>query len=260
MGRDCANRAIVSALPSGSAKSSVTSEFGLSSSSVLGRSEAHTSATPSLVAASMNASVRYVLVGRRSSNRLTEVGTDPSCPRESVGLSFAGRVVGVLAGGVVGRVQDLGDLGDLLLDQPLDSRLERDVGSAAPLASAAHLEVHPVVLHVDELDESAMASNRGIDHGVDQFLDAGLEFFAHVATSQIDTLPEFPRRANWPSVGSAQQNQGSVSRGGRLRLRAGAASARGVTPAARSASSRTRWKVTAASSRSSAARATAAEI
>src|SRR5262245_38263615 len=104
-----------------------------------------------------------------------------------------------------------------------------------------------------------MAGDRGIDHGVDQLLDAGFEFFAHVTTSQIDTVPEFPRRANWPSVGSAQQNQGSVTRGGRLRFRAGAAKARSATPAARSASSRTRWKVTAASSRSPAARATAAE-
>src|SRR5262249_30334995 len=139
------------------------------------------------------------------------------------------------------------------------SGLERDIGSSAPLATAAHLEVHPVVLHVDELDESAVAGDSRIDHGVDQFLDAGLEFFAHVTTSQIDTLPEFPRRANWPSVGSAQQNQGRGTRGGRLRWGPGAACPRGATPAPRSASSRTRWNVTAASSRSSAARAIAAE-
>src|SRR5262245_24907824 len=259
MGRERANRSIFSALPSGSAKSSVTSEFGLSSSSVLGRSEAHTSSTPSRVAASMNASVRYVVVGRRSSNRLTDVGTDLSRPRAGVGLSLAGRVVGVLAGGVVGRVQDFGDLRNLFLDQPLDPGLERDVRSSAPLAAAPHLQVHAVVLHVDELDESAMAGDRGVDHRVDQLLDAGFEFFAHVATSQIATLPEFPRRANWPSVGSAQQNQGSVSRGGRFLLRAGGASGRGTAPATRSASSRTCWNVTAASSRPSAACATAAE-
>src|SRR4029450_10654491 len=94
--------------------------------------------------------------------------------------------------------------------------------SHAALAAAPHLEVPAIVLYVDELDESAMAGDRRVDHGLDQFLDAGLEFFAHVITSQIDTLPEFPRRANWPSVGSAQQNQGSVRRGGRLRVRAGA--------------------------------------
>ena len=135
MGLDRANRAIVSALPSGSPKSRVTSESGVSDSSVLGRSEAQTSSTPSLVAASMNASVRYVVVGRRSSNRLAEVGTDllPARPR---GTKLCRACSRVLAGGVVGRVQDLGDLGDLFLDQPLDPGLQRDVRSSAPLAAA----------------------------------------------------------------------------------------------------------------------------
>src|SRR5207245_11606781 len=107
--------------------------------------------TPSLVAASTKASVRYVVVGRRSSNRLAG-GTGVSPPRRGVGLRFARRVVGVLTGAVVGRVEDLSDFGDLFLDQPLDAVLQLDVRSAAALAAAAHLEMHQAVLHVAKLD------------------------------------------------------------------------------------------------------------
>src|SRR5436309_9763764 len=240
IGRLRANRATVSELATGSLKSRVTRPPGASSCRVLGRSEAHTSSTPSFDAALTKASVRYVVVGRRSSNRLVEVGTGVSGRAAAWALGFARRVVGVGAGGVVGRIQDLGDLGDLLFDQPLDPRLQRDVRRAAALATAAHLQVDAIVLHINELDESAVAGDRGVDHGVDQLLDAGLEICAHDITSQIDTLPEFPLRANWPSVGSAQQNQGSVRRGGRFRSGAGGANARGPRPAVRSASSRTR--------------------
>src|SRR2546430_7866742 len=55
---------------------------------------------------------------------------------------------------------------------------------------------------------------RSVDHGVDQLLDFGLQLVAHGCTSQTATVPEIPLRANWPSVGSAQQNHGSVRRGG----------------------------------------------
>src|SRR2546430_5334946 len=51
---------------------------------------------------------------------------------------------------------------------------------------------------------------RSVDHGVDQLLDFGLQLVAHGCTSQTATVPEIPLRANWPSVGSAQQNHGSV--------------------------------------------------
>src|SRR5207245_6149105 len=108
------------------------------------------------------------------------------------GLGFARRVVGVASGGVVGRVQDLDDLGELILDEPLDARLQGDVGGAAPLAAAAHLEVDPVVLHVDQLDVAAVAGDRRVDHGVDQLLDPGLQFVAHGDTSQTATVPEIP--------------------------------------------------------------------
>src|SRR3989442_272670 len=240
IGRLRANRATVSELATGSLKSRVTRPPGASSCRVLGRSEAHTSSTPSFDAALTKASVRYVVVGRRSSNRLVEVGTGVSGRAAAWALGFARRVVGVGAGGVVGRVQAPGDPGDPLFDQPLDPRLQRDVRGAAALAAAAHLKVDAVILHVDHLDDPAVAGDRGIDHGVDEFLDAGLEFCAHDSTSQIDNGPAFPLRANWPSVGSAQQNQGSVRRGGRFRPGAGRANGRGPTPDAPSASPRTR--------------------
>src|SRR5439155_1642339 len=82
---------------------------------------------------------------------------------------------------VVGRVEDLGDFGDLFLDQPLDARLQCDVRGAAALAAAAHLEIDSVILHVDQLDEAAVAGDRRVDHGIDQLLDSGLELSTHKA-------------------------------------------------------------------------------
>src|SRR4030095_1453677 len=107
--------------------------------------------------------------------------TPTSPPHAEGGLGFAGRVVGVAPGGVVGRVEDFGDLGDLFLDQPLDALLERDVRGATALAAAAHLQIHAVILHVHELDESAVAGDRGIDHRIDQLLNLGLQIIAHAA-------------------------------------------------------------------------------
>src|SRR5207247_6924510 len=92
-----------------------------------------------------------------------------------------------------------------------------------------------------------------VDHGVDQLLDFGLQLVAHDGTSQTATVPEIPLRANWPSVGSAQQNQGSVRRGGRVRPGGSVKSARGRAPAAASARWRIRLKVVTVSSRASAA-------
>jgi hypothetical protein len=68
-GRVALHRATVAAAPSASAKSSVISVSGVSDSSVLGRSEAQTRSTPSVRAASMKASVRYVRVGSRRRSR-----------------------------------------------------------------------------------------------------------------------------------------------------------------------------------------------
>src|SRR5439155_1106636 len=67
-----------------------------------------------------------------------------------------------------------------------------------------------------------------------------------------------PARANWPSRGSAQQNQGSLRRGGRWRRAASPTGGGAGTPAAAAASARTPSNVTAASSSRSAATWTAA--
>ena len=81
------------------------------------------------------------------------------------------------------RVQHFFDLGQLFLDQPLDAGLERHVRRAAALASAAHLEIHLVLLDVDELDEAAVTGHRWIDGRVDQLLHLGHQIFAHRPTS-----------------------------------------------------------------------------
>src|SRR5262249_28325967 len=122
-GRRCAKRAIVSALPAGSVKSRGGRGAGGRASEGLRPSRGQTSSTPSLVAASTKASVRYVVVGSSSNKRPADDDTDVSSPRRSAGLGFARRVVGVAAGRVVGRVENFRDLGDLFLDQPLDALL-----------------------------------------------------------------------------------------------------------------------------------------
>src|SRR6185503_17332698 len=90
-------------------------------------------------------------------------------------------------------------------------------------------------LDVDELDEATMPSYRRIDGGINQLLHSGREICAHGITSlgvdQITTVLDFPLRANWPCVGSAQQNHGSVSLGGRGRSAASRAAAARATAA-----------------------------
>src|SRR5882724_10721974 len=213
--------------------------------------------TPSVRAASRKSSVRYVVVGRRRSSRSMGGPAD-----DGGGLRLAGAVVGVGARRVVGGVQHLGHLGKLLLDEALDPRLQRDVGGAAALAASTHLQVDPVVLHVDQLDEAAVTGDGRVDHRVDQVLHLGLEIVAHGITSQTGSVltvsPPAKDRANWPWVGSAQQNHGSVSLGGRGRPLARATEGGAPTPAAAAASPRTRSKVRPASSSCSAAAVTAA--
>src|SRR2546430_4482923 len=252
-GRTALHSAARAAASAASTKSRVSRLSGASASSVLGFSEAHTRSTPSVCAASMKSSVRYVRVGRSSSSRALP---------PTAGSGLAGGVGGVGALRVIGRVEHLADLGKLFFDQALDARLERDVRRAAALAAAAHGQVDPVVLNVDQLDEAPVSRDGGVDHRVDQLLHAGLEvgrgLLAHVITSQTGTVPSFPARANWPSRGSAQQNQGSLSRGGRRRSDASPTAAGAGAPAAAAASARTRSKASAAYSRRSAAAATTA--
>src|SRR6266404_678189 len=118
------------------------------------------------------------------------------------------------------------------------------------------------VLHVDQLDEAAVTGDGRVDHRVDQVLHLGLQIVAHGITSQTGSVltvsPPAKDRANWPWVGSAQQNHGSVSLGGRGRPLARATEGGAPTPAAAAASPRTRSKVRPASSSCSAAAVTAA--
>src|SRR5262245_17788088 len=176
-GRRRANSSTFRAALSGFAKSRVIRPSGNSASNVLGRSEATTRSSPSLPAAATKSSVRYVVVGisrsRRGMGRASpSAGPRPQAvagvrrdPREDSALG--GRVVGIRARPVVGDVEDLGDLRDLLEDHPLDPGLERDVGGAAALAAAAHPEVDGAVLHVQQLDVAAVPGHRGVDGGVE---------------------------------------------------------------------------------------------
>src|SRR2546428_835365 len=46
-------------------------------------------------------------------------------------------------------------------------------------------------VHVDQRDDPAVAGDRRIDHRVDQFLNASLEFCAHGGTSRSILYPSF---------------------------------------------------------------------
>src|SRR5712691_6813160 len=250
--------ATTAAAPSGSAKSRVRKLSGRCASSVLGRSDAQTRSTSSDLAAARKSSVRYVVVGRSSSSR--SIGLPPADPRD---LGLAGGVVGVAPAGVVGGVEHLDHFRQLVLDQPLDPRLQRDVRRPAPLAAAAHLQIHAVVLHVDEVDVPAVPGDGRVDHGVDQLLHLAPQFLTHGSPLSEILSPGLRLRqirANWPVVGSAQQNQGSVRRGGRDRFGCGSTvvSAADETPAAASARATMPANVTCASCLPSAPSATAA--
>jgi hypothetical protein len=84
---------------------------------------------------------------------------------------------------VVGHVEDLDDLGNLLPDHRLDALLQRDVRHPAPLAATPHLEVDHPLSHVEERDDAAVPSHRGIDRGVEELLhlfpDEGVGLLPH---------------------------------------------------------------------------------
>src|SRR5690348_2565806 len=89
--------------------------------------------------------------------------------------SLRRRVVGIAAGGVVGRVQDLADGRRERPDRLLDALLERDVRSAAALASAAQPQEDGVALDVDQLDPAAVAGDRRVDLAVQKILNRPLQ-------------------------------------------------------------------------------------
>lgn len=72
---------------------------------------------------------------------------------------------------MVGYIDDMGDLRDLLPNHSLDAHSERGRRCRAPLASTPHLDMDGVVAHIDELDEPAMRRNTRIDHLVDYLLN-----------------------------------------------------------------------------------------
>ena len=85
------------------------------------------------------------------------------------------RVVGIPSGGVVRRVEDLSDERREVADRLLDALLQRHVGRAAALASAAQAQVHVVPLDVDQLDEAAVRGDGRVDLAVEQVADGPLE-------------------------------------------------------------------------------------
>src|SRR4029077_7772969 len=94
----------------------------------------------------------------------------------STGGLLGGLVVGIVAAGMVGLVDDAGELWYLFLERRLDPLLQGDVDHAASLAAAAQLQVGDVLLGVQELDPAAVRRHRRVDHLVQDLLDAALDF------------------------------------------------------------------------------------
>ena len=74
---------------------------------------------------------------------------------------------------MIGDIDDRGDLGAGVLDGDLDALAEGGLRHGAPLAAAAHGEVHGVTVDTDEGCEAAMAGDRRIDLMFDDGKDPG---------------------------------------------------------------------------------------
>lgn len=72
---------------------------------------------------------------------------------------------------MVGDVHDLGQFGDCLHEEALDSLLQRDAGEAATLASAAELDICNGVIDADELGCTAVSCDRRVDVLVQNLLN-----------------------------------------------------------------------------------------
>ena len=76
-------------------------------------------------------------------------------------------VIRVRPGRVVGHVDDLADLGELVFQALLDPELQGGAGRRAAVAAAAEANQHVAVLDVDQLHLTAVARNAGVDLGVE---------------------------------------------------------------------------------------------
>src|SRR5438105_15198709 len=86
-------------------------------------------------------------------------------------LRLCGLIVGVGAAGVVGRIDHMLNLRDLLPDQDLDSLPQGDVDHAAALAATAEENVGGIALNVHQLDVAAVLGHGRVDLLVEQLLD-----------------------------------------------------------------------------------------
>src|SRR3989475_5762949 len=103
--------------------------------------------------------------GRRHQTRASDLSSDLCRFSPALRLGrFLGRLeVGVRARGVVGDIDDLGDLWDGGLDRDLDPLPQRDIDLGATLTAAAQLDIGGTTAHFEQVDEAAVRGDRGVD-------------------------------------------------------------------------------------------------
>lgn len=62
---------------------------------------------------------------------------------------FAWRVVWILPGRMIGRIQNLTNFGNLFTNQLFDALFQCDIGHATPLTAAAHANEYIIINHVE---------------------------------------------------------------------------------------------------------------
>src|SRR5579884_2171718 len=78
---------------------------------------------------------------------------------------FAGEEGGG-AGGMVGRIDQAGDLGKSFGENPDNAMVECLAGHRAPLAAARHFDIDDVLFQIDQLNVPAMLGETGVDNFV----------------------------------------------------------------------------------------------
>ena len=64
---------------------------------------------------------------------------------------------------MIGGIEDMLDLGDLLVEDSLDSLLESDTRHPASLAATAHVDEDGFLFEVEDFDEPSVGSDHWID-------------------------------------------------------------------------------------------------